>query len=284
MDTFYEHRDSKLFIGEMTHYPFPTHVHEMAELVMLTAGSATVGIDGILYPLSPGDAGIIFPLVPHSYEKLSGDVRGIVAIFPPDVISEYGSTFHRLMPETPLLPAGRAGPDLRFAASRLSALNMAEDLPLCVAYLHILLAGMLHQLTYHPVYDYNEGDLGQRIMRHIADHLYEDLTLETVSHALGVSTSHLSHFFANKLKVSFRRFINANRIARARLLMRDPNLTLTEICGNCGYLSMRTFRRAFLAETGCLPSEYALSLRRKFPGAEAGAGEGASPPGPANDP
>ncbi len=268
MDTFYEQRDIKLFIGEMTHYPFPTHVHEMAELVILTSGTATVGIDGILYSLSPGDAGIIFPLVPHSYEKLSPNVRGIVAIFPPEVIPEYAGTFRSLIPESPMLPADRTGPDTMYAVGRLSTLNMEEDLPLCVAYLHILLAGTLHRLSYHPVYDYSEGDLGHRIMRHISDHLYEDLSLETVSHALGISASHLSHFFANKLKVSFRRFINANRIARARLLMRDPNMTLTEICGECGYASMRTFRRAFLAEVGCLPSEYSHSLRRKFPGAE----------------
>ncbi len=274
MDTFYENRDVKLFIGEMTHYPFPTHVHEMAELVILTAGSATLGIDGIPCTLSPGDAAVAFPLVPHSYEKLSPDVRGIVAIFPPEVIPEYGSTFHSLIPETPLLPSDRSGPDTAFAVSRLSVLNMEEDLPLCVAYLHILLAGILHRLSYHPAYDYNEGSLGRRIMRHISDHLYEDLTLETVSHALGISPSHLSHFFAEKLRINFRRFINANRIARARLLMRDPNLTLTEICGSCGYTSMRTFRRAFLAEVGCLPSEYALSLRRKFPGAEETEGAG----------
>lgn len=268
MNTFYEHRDIKLFIGEMTHYPFPTHVHEMAELVILISGSVTIGIDGILYSLSPGDTGIIFPLVPHSYEKLSSDVRGIVAIFPPEIIPEYAGTFHTLLPEKPFLPADSSIPDTRYAVSRLSVLNMEDDLPLCMAYLHILLAGTLHRLSYHPVYDYSEGDLGHRIMRHISDHLYENLSLESVSHALGISASHLSHFFANTLKINFRRFVNANRIARARLLMRDPNLTLTEICGSCGYASMRTFRRAFLAEVKCLPSEYARSLRGRFPDAE----------------
>lgn len=44
-------------------------------------------------------------------------------------------------------------------------------------------------------------------------------------------------------------------------MMRDPNLTLTDICDACGYSNMRTFRRAFIREVGCLPSERMTALR-----------------------
>jgi AraC-like DNA-binding protein len=235
-------------------------------MVILTSGSAKINIDGINYLLSPGDAAVVFPLVPHSYEEVSADVGGIAAIFPPDVIPEYAGTFHGLAPESPVLRADRIGTDTRHAVSRLGELNMDDDLPLCVAYLHVLLAGILHSLSYHPVYDYSEQDLGNRIMRYVSDHACEEITLETVSHALGISSSHLSHFFAEKLHINFRHFINASRIARARLLMRDPNMTLTEISDACGYSNMRTFRRAFLKEVGCLPSEHMQILRTRVSG------------------
>ena len=268
MITFYEHREEKLFIGEMTHFPFPPHVHEVAEMVILTSGSAKINIDGINYLLSPGDAAVVFPLVPHSYEEVSADVGGIAAIFPPDVIPEYAGTFHGLAPESPVLQADRIGPDTRRAVSRLSEINMDDDLPLCIAYLHVLLAGILHSLSYHPVYDYSEQNLGNRIMRYVSDHACEEITLETVSHALGISSSHLSHFFAEKLNINFRHFVNASRIAKARLLMRNPNMTLTEISDACGYSNMRTFRRAFLKEVGCLPSEHMQALRTRVAGTD----------------
>lgn len=268
MNTFYEHREEKLFIGEMTHFPFPPHVHEVAEMIILTSGSATINIDGIDYTLSPGDAAVVFPLVPHSYEEVSADVGGIAAIFPPDVIPEYAGTFHGLAPESPVLQADRIGPDTRRAVSRLGELNMDDDLPLCIAYLHVLLAGILHSLSYHPVYDYSEQNLGNRIMRYVSDHACEEITLETVSHALGISSSHLSHFFAEKLHINFRHFVNASRIAKARLLMRNPNMTLTEISDSCGYSNMRTFRRAFLKEVGCLPSEHMQALRTRVAGTD----------------
>ena len=274
MSTFYEQRSEKLYIGEMTHYVFPTHVHSVAELVIFTRGTAVMTIDDVQYRLSPGDSVIVFPLVPHSYDELSGDISGLAAIFPPDIIPEYAGTFHGLQPESPLLPAARTSVDLRLAVDRLSRLNMEDNLPMCVAYLHVLLAGVLHNLTYRPVYDYSERNLGHRIITYISDHAYEEISLESASHALGISASHLSHFFSEHMHTNFRRFINAIRIERARLLMRDPNLTLTEICDACGYTNMRTFRRAFQLEMGCLPSEHLTALRGRItensnqPGAE----------------
>ena len=266
MNAVYEQRPEKLFIGAMTDYPVLPHVHAVAELVVLTAGSAVITIDETQYRLSPGDSAVIFPLVPHSFDELSADARGVTAIFPPDIIPEYAGTFHGLQPEVPLLPAARTSLDLRLAVDRLGSLNMDDNLPMCIAYLHVLLAGVLHSLTYRPVYDYSERGLGHRIISYISEHAFEEITLDSASHALGISASHLSHFFSERLHTNFRRFINAIRIEKARLLMRDPNLTLTEICDACGYTNMRTFRRAFQLELGCLPSDHISALRSRITG------------------
>ena len=264
MNTFYEKRPEKLFIGEMTHFPFSTHVHGMTEILCLTAGTAVITIDEMKYRLLPGDVAVIFPLVPHSYETLTEDIGGLTAIFLPDIIPEYAGTFHGLKPECPVLRSDRCGEELRLAIRRLAGLNMADDLPLCVAYLHVLLAGTLHSLTYCPVYDYSERGLGFRIIQYTTEHACEEITLENASHALGISASHLSHFFSETLHINFRRFINAIRVDKARLMMRDPSLTLTAICGACGYTNMRTFRRAFQAEMGCLPSDHQAALRNRL--------------------
>ena len=261
MKPYYEQRSEKLFIGEMTHYPVGAHVHSEAELLILTRGSAVLTVDGITYHMNPGDALVIFPLVTHSYDSLNGEIGGLAAIFSPEIIPEYTATFHGLQPESPFLPAAQTCLDLRLAVDRLSRMSMDSSLPMCVAYLHVLLAGMLHSLTYRPVHDYMEQDLGHRIMRYISDHAFEEITLKSVSHALGISVSSLSHFFSERLHTNFRRFINAIRIEKARLLMRNPNMTLTEICGICGFTNMRTFRRAFMAEMGCLPSDHLNHMR-----------------------
>ena len=266
MNTVYEERPERLFIGRMTHYPCPMHVHALAEIAVVRQGTVTVTIDETRYRLNPGDAFAIFPLVPHSFDELTPDSRGVIAIFPPDIIPEYAGTFHGLQPECPVLRADRTGPEVRDAVERLADLEMEESLPMCIAYLHVMLAGVLHNLTYRPVYDYSERGLGHRIINYISGHAFEEITLESASHALGISVSHLSHFFSERLHTNFRRFINAIRIEKARLLMRDPNLTLTEICDACGYTNMRTFRRAFQVEMGCLPSDHLAALRNRITG------------------
>lgn len=266
VNAYYEQRPEELFIGEMTHYPVPAHVHSVAELLILTRGSAVLTVDGKVLRLVPWDAVIIFPLVPHSYDSLSEDIGGLAAIFSPGLIPEYAGTFHGLMPEDPMLPAERTSLDLRLAVERLCRMNSEEQLPIRVAYLHVLLAGVLHCLTYRPVFDYSEYSLGHRIMQYITDHAFEDVTVLNVSHALGISVSSVSHFFSERLHTNFRRFVNAIRMEKARTLMQDPGMTLTEICGRCGYSNMRTFRRAFLAETGSLPSEYLGRLKKQAEG------------------
>ena len=170
MSTVFETRPEKLYIGLMTEYPCPAHVHAVAEVIIQIQGYALVTIDEVQYRLTPGDAAVIFPLVPHSFDGLSEDSKGITAIFPPDIIPEYTGTFHGLQPECPLLPANRRSLDLRFAVERLSSLNMDDNLAMCIAYLHVILASLLHSFTYRPVYDYSEGGLGYRIISYITDH------------------------------------------------------------------------------------------------------------------
>lgn len=119
MSTFYEHRDETLFIGEMTHYPCPPHVHEVVEIVAITAGRVRINIDGMICDLAPGDIAVIFPLTAHSYDAVSEDAEGLAAIFPPDIIPEYNVTFHRLVPEDPVLRVKTGGDDTHLAVRRM---------------------------------------------------------------------------------------------------------------------------------------------------------------------
>ena len=93
-------------------------------------------------------------------------------------------------------------------------------------------------------------------------------TISSAAHDLGISESHLSHLFAQQFHVNFRAFINAIRIDKATMLMRDPFMTLTQIYYQCGYDNMRTFRRAFVQETGMLPAAYMRAARRVAAGDE----------------
>lgn len=261
MTVFYEARDEKLFIGEMTRYPYPLHVHEIVELACVVRGEVTMQIDGREWALGPGDIAVVFPLIPHSFDRLSPDALGLAAFFLADTIPQFTPAFLNALPETPVLRGDAVNDEARLAVDRLMRIPEGEASPSRLAYLHLLVANALSALRLRPIDAYSEQGLAYRTFKYIFDHACEPITLDNTARGLGISASHLSHLFSQRFHVNFRRFVNAIRIDRAKMLMRDPRMTLTSICYSCGYGNIRTFRRAFVRETGMLPSEYQQKQR-----------------------
>ena len=261
MKAFYETRSEPYYVGYMTNYPFPLHVHEIVEMVVLMEGGCDMHLDGKAYSLEPGDAAIAFPLVPHSYDRIAPDSRGFAAFFPADMIAEFSVLFHTKLPEEPVLRGADGMEEVHLALEKLLAMQEGKPSPMRQAYLHVLLAGVLQKLTFHAVSDYSGRELGGRIVRYVYDHACENITIASTARSLGISESHLSHLFAQQFQVNFRQFVNAIRIDKASMLMRDPCLTLTQISDRCGFENNRTFRRAFVRETGSLPAAYMREIR-----------------------
>ena len=265
MQAFFESREDTLFVGRMTSYPFPLHVHEDVEIVCVLSGSCTMQIDGKTCHLEEGDLAMVFPLVPHSYDELSEGCHGFSAIFLPDTIAEFCQTFHSLMPDEPVLSLSALSDDVRGLIRALMATPMEVYSPLRLAYLHLLLAHLLSTMRFHPAETGNERSVAARAIQYIYEHACENITLNSAAYDLGISKSHLSHLFSQQFHINFRHFINAIRINKAVMQMRDPTITLTQICYGCGYENMRTFRRAFIQEIGILPSDYMRQLRAPSP-------------------
>ncbi len=265
MKAFYQSHPGGTFVGDMTTCPFPLHVHESIELSYIVKGDCTMHIDDQTYTLYPGDFAIAFPLVPHSFESLSTDIEGMALFFMADAIDEFSNTFHKMMPVTPVVRSADVPADALLALDRLSGMKGTEYRPTRMACLHLLLATLLSAMTLRPAETQNEKGLADRVIKYIFDHACENITLSSTAHGLGISESHLSHLFSQQFHINFRRFVNAIRIDKAEALMRDPDMTLTAICYSCGYENMRTFRRAFVRETGMLPTAYLQKMRGETP-------------------
>lgn len=260
MQAFFEARKDSLYVGQMTSYPFPLHVHEDVEMACVLSGSCTMMIDGQAYRLEEGDLAVAFPLVPHSFEELSDGCHGFAALFLPDTIAEFTHTFHTLLPDKPVIHLSALSDDVRGLIQALMATPNEEPSPFRLAYLHLLLAHVLSAMSFHATEIGSERGVAARAIQYIYEHACENITLSSAAYDLGISKSHLSHLFSQQFHINFRRFINAIRINKAIMQMRDPAMTLTQICYRCGYENMRTFRRAFIQEVGVLPSDYMRQL------------------------
>ncbi|MEN6355724.1 MAG: helix-turn-helix transcriptional regulator [Armatimonadota bacterium] len=87
--------------------------------------------------------------------------------------------------------------------------------------------------------------------------LYDpDLGLHYLARKLGVNASYLSRAFKKSMGVGVVEHINRLRIEKARRLLLDQNLSITDIAFRVGFGSVQHFGRVFRAVECASPSEY----------------------------
>lgn len=88
-------------------------------------------------------------------------------------------------------------------------------------------------------------------------YLREDLRLTDLQRIFPMSRSYLSQLFNKELGYSFSDYVNHFRVEESkRLLEAEPLASIQEIAERSGFHSISTFRRAFIKQTGVIPSEY----------------------------
>jgi AraC-like DNA-binding protein/ligand-binding sensor protein len=94
----------------------------------------------------------------------------------------------------------------------------------------------------------------------IAEHAQDDLSLAAVAQAVNMSASYFSEKFKEITGLNFVTYVARTRIEKARNLLHNPNLRISEIAFDVGFQSLSQFNRAFKQVTGKAPGEYRQSL------------------------
>ncbi|MCS7316351.1 MAG: PocR ligand-binding domain-containing protein [Bryobacterales bacterium] len=86
-------------------------------------------------------------------------------------------------------------------------------------------------------------------------------SLQSVASRLGVSAGHLSRTFSRIMGVPFREYWARKRLERARALLLDPMMNVSQVAEACGYPSAAYFTRVFRKAIGCTPGRFARDPR-----------------------
>jgi len=95
-----------------------------------------------------------------------------------------------------------------------------------------------------------------RTKQFIRDHCTETLSLGRVSSAMNTSLFHFCKQFRKNTGLSFIEFLSRTRIEKAKGLLFNPNLRVSEIAYDSGFQSLATFNRVFKKIAGQTPTEY----------------------------
>jgi AraC-like DNA-binding protein len=99
-----------------------------------------------------------------------------------------------------------------------------------------------------------------RAKEFIREHQTEDLSLGQVAAAVHTSIFYFCKLFRKVTGTTFTEFVSRTRVEKAKNLLLNPNLRISEIAYEVGFQSLTHFNRVFKKVVGESPTEYRIRL------------------------
>lgn len=243
---------------------FPIHAHEMYEIYYFLSGDCSYLIEGCEYVLKPHDLLLTRSAEAHKM-VLHADApyERIVIHFHPSLLAQLDPDGLLLRPFTDR-PLGtrnlyRSADDTParwrscFDLLRLPAVSAAQTR------LHVIqcLLGILDSIAFAGAASADASQAADHacdLIRYVNAHLFEDLSLRSISEAFFLSPSQLNRLFRRASGSSCWSYIQLKRLLAARELLRQGQ-PATAVCEACGFRDYSAFYRAYRAQFGAAPSK-----------------------------
>ena len=111
----------------------------------------------------------------------------------------------------------------------------------------------------HPAFSYYRRL--DRVRESVLDDLSKPWRLSDAARVAHMERTAFSAFFHRKTDQRFRDWLAAERVARAKRLMSEHNLSVRDVSTQVGCANVRTFERMFRRVTGQCPIDYKTSVR-----------------------
>lgn len=95
-----------------------------------------------------------------------------------------------------------------------------------------------------------------RCLEYIKEHYASEITLETLSDYVYVSSGYLSQLFKQELGINFIDYLHKTRIQQACYLLKDPTLKTYYIAEKVGYINHKYFATKFKKYMNMTPTQY----------------------------
>ena len=228
-------------------FNFPIHLHHFFELIAVISGKMDVSVDGTVYPLTKGEAVLVFPHQVHSLASKTS--RHILCIFSPELIKAYTNRYAAKIPEN---NAFTLNPYLieQLKNIREEASSFEKK-----GFLYSICATLDASTTYRERMNLQENLL-YKCFDFVEKNYKNDCSLHALTQDINFSYSYMSRYFKKMTGVSFNEYVNQYRISKACHLLTESGCSVLECAYEVGYTALRSFNRNFKEYTGKTPNQY----------------------------
>lgn len=238
------------------------HTHPFCEIMFVLSGSGTVTINETEYEVRKGDIIVYNPDISHA-ESTTGDNGIELAFFgitnfkignlPSDYILDENTS--------PILHTGADAQEYEFYFMSLVK-EVASDKPyneIFSKYLaRLIMIGILRLANISEAKFVTNG-IFTRIHNYLNNHFTEIESMDAICEELKISKYYLSHVFKKYMGKPPMQYVASKRIAYAKKLLQETDLSATEIGEMCGYKDHVLFFKSFKKQEGITP----IAFRKK---------------------
>ncbi|MGK5110983.1 helix-turn-helix domain-containing protein [Geodermatophilus sp. CPCC 205506] len=268
--------------GHSEGWPHQAHAHDFIVLGYVERGSGRLRLDGRWWAVSEGDLVVVAPgeVVAPEWDADTAEVAVWTAFFPPDAVERQSpGTFGSWRAHPLLFPfvGRRAGgvqrltvpEDERGAWARHFA-DLDRELrerregsaEAALAHLTLLLVDLARLATDVPGHlRLRDEPLLAAVFDLIERRFAEPISLREVADAVGLTAGHLTTVVGRRTGRTVQQWITERRLAEARRLLSETELTVQAVAGRVGYADAGYLTRRFRAAHGVPPQEWRRAAR-----------------------
>lgn len=248
------------------------HTHDFLEIVYMFKGSAHHFVDDCEYVLSEGDLLFINYNSKHRFTVNNSVIYADIIIKPEFVDASLSGTenafdllqlenfkeftqkvdkancFHHFSRDE----RGRFEPLIKIILNEQSQ-NLAGGEMIMHSAVNTILTFVFRKMAL-PMSD--KFQMGTKLLKYIKENCNEHITLEKVAQENHYSTAHLSRLFKKQTGCTFTEYLTNCRLEYACKLLRETELSVTQVCNEVGFSDRTKFHKLFLAKTGATPLKY----------------------------
>jgi len=242
-------------------WDFPSHIHDVCELIYIRRGEATYTVEGRSYQLSKHCLAIVRPLQMHS-----------IQVHAPSVYERYNILFDEKKLSTDIFTRISPGLDVIHCDGNTLIYDLFKKMDYyCenveIKYLEYTLFHLVEELLLNVVLTgknsqqdmvYTTNPLINEAIIFIEKNITTPLNIRDLCRELHTTNSHLHDLFSKHLKVSPKQYILSKQLAIAQRELRAGG-SPTEIYVNCGFSDYSTFFKAYKRTFGHAPSDEAYA-------------------------
>ena len=102
------------------------------------------------------------------------------------------------------------------------------------------------------------GSVVSQVKQFIKEHYQENITRTEIAATVYLTPEYMAKIFKKETGVSLKQYLSDYRISKAKELLADPNVHVTDAAQRVGFDNFSYFSTVFKKATGITPNEYHL--------------------------